>query len=130
MANHSASNRTFYCDFLAQPVQSDNAYNADTNTEDVIINTIHDPEQQIHLWWEGAWGAVQAISNEFQIVLSSEHANVIRTIPRSGNVEREIFVGLILQYHYVGLVVPNNVARICNSEDVTLDNTDDPLSDA
>ena len=29
VANHLENNSTFYCDFLAQPVQTNNAYNAD-----------------------------------------------------------------------------------------------------
>ena len=80
--------------------------------------------------------AIQGISNHFQVainVLSSEHANVIRTVPISGGVEHEVYVGLILQYHYVGLnrlAASNSV--LSSPEGVTPDNTedtDDPLSD-
>ena len=37
----------FYRDFLAQPIECDNAYNADTeapNDEDAFIVTVHDSE--------------------------------------------------------------------------------------
>ena len=112
VANHLENNSVFYRDFLAQPVQTNNAYNADTEApsdEDAIVDSVHDPEQQMQLRWEryihrfrnGAWGdhlAMQGISNEFNVainVLSSEHSNVTLTVPRSGNVEHEVYIGLI-----------------------------------
>ena len=77
VANHLESNSTFYRDFLAQPVQTNNAYNADTEAptdQDAIIDSVHDKEQQMQLRWEryihrfrnGAWGdhlAIQGIAN-------------------------------------------------------------------
>ena len=71
----------FYHDFIAQPVESDNAYTADTEApsdEDAFIDKVHDPEQQVQLRWEryvhrlrnGAWGdhvAIQGISNVFNM---------------------------------------------------------------
>ena len=45
VANHLS---IFFGDFLAQPVQTSNAYNADTETpsdEDAIIDSVHDPER-------------------------------------------------------------------------------------
>ena len=131
VAKHLESNSVFYSNFLAQPVASNNAYNADTeapNDEDANIDTIANPQQQMLLRWQkyirrfrnGAWGdhiTVQGISNEFHVavnVLSSEHSNVIRVVPRyCGNIEHEVNIGLIMQYHYVGLdklATPNNVA--------------------
>ena len=55
VANHLEGNSEFYRDFLAQPVQTDNAYNADTEApsdQDAIIDSIHDTEQQMQLRWE------------------------------------------------------------------------------
>ena len=49
VTNHLANNNTFYHDFLAQPIQSSDAYNADTEApsdEDAIIDSAHDAEQQ------------------------------------------------------------------------------------
>ena len=63
----------------------------------------------IHRFRNGAWGdhiSVQSISNVFHLainVLSSEHSNMIRVVPRDDNIEHEVYIGLILQYHYVGL---------------------------
>ena len=81
MANHLENNAVFYRDFIAQPVQRNSAYNADTEApsdEDAFVNIVHDPEQQMQLRWEtyvhrlrnGAWSdhvAIQGISNEFNI---------------------------------------------------------------
>ena len=138
----------FYCDFLAQPMQSNNAYDADTEArsdEDAFIDTICDSKLQVRLRWgryihrlrNGAWGdhvAIQGIANEFNVavnVLTSRHSNMIRIVPRNGNVEHEVYIGLILQYYYVGLdkIAVSNSA--VNTTNTTLDNTDDddPLSD-
>ena len=84
VANHLANNSTFYRDFLAQPIQSDDTYNADTEApseEDAIIDSVLDPEQQTQLRWErylhrfrnGAWGdnlTIQGISNEFNVAIN------------------------------------------------------------
>ena len=103
---------------------------------------IHDTEQQMQLRWEryiyrfrnDGWGdhlAIQGISNVFNVainILSSEHSNVIRNVPRSGNVEHEVYIGLILQYHYVGLDKLVDASGLDNS---TTDSTgnNDPLGD-
>ena len=143
---HLESNAIFYRDFLAQPIRCSNAHNADTeapNDEDAFIDTVHQSEQQLQLRFEkyvsrlrnGAWGdhvAIQGISDRFNIainVLSSEHSNMIRVIPRNGTIEHEVYIGLILQYHYVGL---DKVAvSDSNSQNTTTDpnDTDDPLND-
>ena len=55
VANHLDNNSVFYRDFLAQPVQYNDAYNADTEApsdEDAIIDLVHDPERQTQLRWE------------------------------------------------------------------------------
>ena len=54
---------------------------------------------------------------------------MIRVIPRNGTIEHEVYIGLILQYHYVGL---DKVAvSDSNSQNTTTDpnDTDDPLND-
>ena len=66
-------------------------------------------------------------------VLSSEHSSVGPNVPKSGNVEHKVYIGLVMQYHYVGLdrlALSNNVGS--SSENGTPDdtgNTNDPLSD-
>ena len=83
----------FYRDFLAQPVTSSNAYSADTEApddDDAIIDNISDPEQQVQLRFakyvhglrNGAWGDHMAIQGIAINVLSSEHTNMIRVVPK------------------------------------------------
>ena len=112
VVNHLDTNSVFYCNFLAQPVACNNAYNADTEapTEDTYINSVHHPEQQMQLRWQkyihrlrnGAWGdhniTIQAIANEFNVainVLSSEHSNMTSIVPNSTNFEHEVYISLI-----------------------------------
>ena len=150
VANYLDNNSVFYHDFLAQPVESNNAYNADTDApgdEDAFIDTVSDPEQQVQLRWEryiqrfrnGAWGnhvAIQGISNEFNIainIISSEHSNMVHIVTRNGDVEHEVYIGLILQYHYVGLhkiTESDNVANGSETETTdTTSSTNNPLND-
>ena len=122
-------------------------YNADTEApseQDAYINTIADPEQQAVLRWanyldrlrSGAWGdhiALQGIANVFNVavnVLSSENSSMIRVVPMNTSVEHEVNVGLILQYHYVGLdKVSHGSMCTPNSTTANPTNSDDPLDD-
>ena len=119
-----------------------NPYNADTEAPDDDDALIDDPEQQMQLRFKkyvrrlrrGAWGdhiAIQGISNHFNIainVMSSEHSQMFRVVPRNGTVEHEVYIGCILQYHFVGLdLITLNV----NSHHTTSEPNDvrDPLND-
>ena len=126
VANHLKSTSDFYHDFQSHPVPSCDAYNADTEAptaEDAYISTIIDPEFQAQLCWEkylsrlrdGAWGdhiVIQGICNMFNIninVLSTQTPTMIPNVPMSDASQYEVYVGLIMQYHYVGLdKVPSN----------------------
>ena len=119
VADHLQANAALYCDFLCQPVSSEDGYNADTEqptAEDEFIKSVSDTQLQTELRWQkyvrclrqGAWGdhiTMQAIADMLSVkinVLSSNHPMVSVT-PAVCSAECEIFVGLILQYHYVGL---------------------------
>ena len=119
VADHLEANAASYCDFVCQPVATDNKYNADTEpptAEDVYIDSVSDPKLQTQLRWEkylrclrlGAWGdhiTIQAIADMLSVninVLSSDHVAVSVT-PGNCTATREIFVGLVMQFHYVGL---------------------------
>ena len=95
-------------------------YNADTmplTDEDAYIDTIAGPELQSLLCWQqyliklrnGAWGdhiAIQGIANMLTLrinVLSSQYATITPIEPTDNSAQHELYVGLILQYHYVGL---------------------------
>ena len=130
-ADYLQSNKESFCDFICQPVAQNDGYNADTLSPtkvDKYIDSISYPELQNELRWQKylsylrqvPWGdniAMQAISDMLCVtinVLSSHHL-MYSVTPSNGYVANEIFVGLIMQYHYVGLdkvpeqpqVVPN-----------------------
>ena len=91
VANYLRANKASYCDFVCQPVEQSDGYNADTaapTKEDIYIASISDPEIQTELRWqkyvqklkEGAWGdhvAMQAIADMLSLttitVLSSDY---------------------------------------------------------
>ena len=84
--------------------------------EDEYINSVADPELRTKLRWEkyltclrqGAWGdhiTLQGIADMLSLkmnVLSSHHP-MFSVAPGNCSAVCEIFVGLIMQYHYVGL---------------------------
>ena len=152
VANNLEENSEFYRDLLAQPMASNNSYNADTETpleQDAYIDTIADPEQQAKLRWQsylnrlrnGAWGdhmAIQGMSNVFNIavnVFSSENPNnMITVVPMNTSAQHEVYIGLIMQYHYVGLdKISHNDKYSCRDNNRStaspVDHLDDPLDD-
>ena len=150
VADHLENNCGVYCDFVSEPVASDNSYNADTEApsdDDAYIAAVADPQLQIRLRWEryvqrlrnGAWGdhiALQGIADMLNItvhVLSSQTQAMTHVVPRSGVSQCDVYVGLILQYHYVGL---DQVSMDIDTdlggnspEDTPPRRTDDPLDD-
>jgi len=130
VTNHLDVNSALYSESLSQPVASQDAYNADTEpptAEDEYINSVADSQLQLQLRWEkylrclrtGAWGdhiALQAVADMLGVainVLCSHHPMVTVT-PRNCEAVYEVFVGLIMQYHYLGL---DNIP-VCGSNDV------------
>ena len=139
VANHLEDNVSNYIPFISQPVASDNAYSADTEPpteEDAYTNSIDDPELQSVLCWKnylkrlrnGSWGdhiVLQSIANMFTItinVLCSQSATMVRIEPNNGPGSHELYVGLILQYHYVGLDKLTNTAGENLSESTAVNN--------
>ena len=106
-------NAASYWDFLAQPVASNDPYNADTEppiAEDEYINSVTDPQVRKHLKMhqyvknlrQGAWGdniTIQTIADMLKLhinVMSSHHPMYAVTPSNSNNALCEIFVGLIM----------------------------------
>ena len=154
VADHLEANAALYCDFLCQPVSSEDSYNADTEqptAEDEYIKSVSDPQLQTELRWQkyvrclrqGAWGdhiTMQAIADMLSVkinVLSSNHP-MLSVTPAICSAECEIFIGLILQYHYVGLdKLPVCGARVQqhtqnnpHDTDTNSDNVNEVLDDA
>ena len=149
VADHLEANAAFYCDFLCEPVSSESAYNADTEqptAEDEYINSVSDPQLQMELRWQKyvehlrqeAWGdhiTLQAIADMLCVkinVLSSNYPMFSVTPAAICSVKCEIFVGLILQYHYVGLdklpAFDAGIDNIQNSPDSSSE-ADDTIDD-
>ena len=66
------------------------------------------------------------LSNEFNVaisVLSSQHSNMIRIVPSNASVEHEVYIGLILQYHNVGLGKIDVYDNVVNEENAHVNNT-------
>ena len=158
VADHLENNSILYMGFLSQPVVSNDAYNADTeppDDQDAYIETVTDHDLQTELRWvkylkrlrDGAWGdhiAIQGICDMYNVtvnVLSSQNPNMIQILPRSyikHASQGEVYVGLIMQYHYVGLdqmpmdvgTNDNIVADHATPEDSQASTTETPLDDA
>ena len=148
VASHMEANAASYRGFVCQPVATNSKYNADTEPptdEDEYINSVSDPELQTQLRWDkylrrlrqGAWGDhinMQAIADMLSVkinVLSSDHP-VASATPSNSSATCEMCVGLIRQYHYVGLdkmcdssveQTAQNVQTI-SADNVTVANTD------
>lgn len=121
--DHLENNGNLYKRFVSQPVVSQDPYNADTEpptAQDAYVETIADHELQVDLQWakciqrlrDGAWDdhiAVQAICDMFNItvhILSTANPTMIPILPRSFityDSDGDPYIGLIFQYHYVGL---------------------------
>ena len=161
VVDHLQNNSNLYKRFVSQPVVSNDPYNADTEpptAQDERIETIADHELQVELRWakyvqrlkDGAWGdhiAIQGICDMFNVtinVLSSQNLTMTPILPRSYikyDSEGEVYVGLVLQYHYVGLdqmsmdidstVVATEDTAICNPpEQGHASTNENPLDDA
>ena len=141
-------NPALYCDAVSQPIASCDAYNADTEpptVEDEYISSVSDPQLQLQLRWEkylmclrnGAWGdhiTIQGIADMLSVnitVLCSHHP-IVTVTPRCCNANFELYVGLILQYHYVSLdripvcssnAVQQNVSQSATAADALDDAT-------
>ncbi|XP_064402301.1 uncharacterized protein LOC135348074 [Halichondria panicea] len=140
-----------YSHFVHQSVDSNDGYNADNeplDEEDSHIASLADPEEQRLLRWgkylrrlsDGAWGdhiALTAIANLFSLkintfTLNRSGTNVVTVNPCG---EHEVNIGLIMQYHFVGLDAPVTTPTLTNSSlacasirhDSEVDHMTDPL---
>ena len=114
VASHMEANAALYRGFVCQPVATNSKFNADTEPptdEDEYINSVSDPallrwDKYLRRLRQGAWGDhinMQAIADMLSAkinVQSSDHPVASAT---PSNATCEMSVGLIKQYHYVGL---------------------------
>ena len=112
------------------------------------MSSVADPQLQAELRWQkyvrrlrqGAWGdniTMQAIADMLSVKISvlSSHHRMFTVTPGICSAECEIFVGLILQYHYVGLdklpVCGYSVEQNTQSSPIVSEqaNTNSPVAD-
>jgi len=122
VVDYSSGQGDVYSPFLPQSVASDDGYNAENESvgeKDAYIESITDPEVQQELHWQkylrrlrqGVWGdniAIAAMCNLFNVSISVLCANaagtsIARNTPNSGYGTHELRIGLIMQFHFVGL---------------------------
>ena len=146
----------FYSDFLHQSVGSSDGYNADNeplDEEDAYIESITDPVVQQELRYQkyvrrmskGAWGdsiAISAMCNMFNVnivVLCANAAGTsiaVNTPINDDMCKDELILGLIMQYHFVGLdsIVANEtssalpVQGVSNDEECVDELNDDTIA--
>ena len=141
----------FYSDFVHQSVSSGDGYNADNeppDEEDAYIESITDPIVQQELRYqkyvrrlnEGAWGdsiAVSAMCNMFDVNIvvycaNNDGTSIAVNTPIDDVCEQSLNLGLIMQYHFVGLdgILDNTVANDTTSSlPVSNDNECDEIDD-
>ena len=138
----------FYSDFVHQSVSSGDGYNADNeppDEEDAYIESITDPVVQQELRYqkyvkrlsEGAWGdsiAIAAMCNMFDVNIvvfcaNEDGTNIAVNTPIGDVCEQSLRLGLIMQYHFVGLdgILDNTVAN--DTLPVSNDNECDEIDD-
>ena len=137
----------FYSDFVHQSVSSSDGYNADNeppDEEDAYIESITDPVVQQELRYqkyvrklsEGAWGdsiAIAAMCNMFNVNIvvycaNNDGTSIAVNTPIGDVCEQSLSLGLIMQYHFVGLdILDNTVAN--DTLPVSNDNECDEIDD-
>ena len=147
VATHLQEHSDIYMSFVTSPIVSDSPWNHDTaapDDMDVCISSISDHNVSSILAWEryleritsGSWGdhvVIAALANIFNVTINVVHArqlacNVITTSPADGQVTCKVNLGLLMQYHYVGLDKQNpEQIAISSHEDTSriLDNVNE-----
>ena len=108
--------------FVTPPIASKSVLNRDTeapNAVDASIFSVADPDTRSQLGYaryvdkvrSGAWGdhvVIAAIADMFHVTINAVHARqscstVSVTSPVDDKSNYEINIGLVMQYHFVGL---------------------------
>ena len=104
VADQLGANRASHCDFVCQPVAQNEDYNADTEPQTHDDDSTEDPELLI---WQKCLKCLKKvpISDMLGVTINvlSSHYPMYSVTPRNHCADNEVLVGLIMQYHYVGL---------------------------
>ena len=150
LVTHLRENALHYRGFVssAVPANNGNVYSADTvapDEYDGYISLMNDYEEQSQFRWEryldrlsnGAWGdhiALQGISNMLKITIEilkidTNDREIFTTVcPSDGASNYVVNIGLLLQFHYVGLDPVdsiNVIEHVSNDNSVSCRNVTD-----
>ena len=147
VVSYMESHGDFFSGFLAEANVSSNPYNADTEApgvEDARIDSITDPEVQLLARWtryldrlsNGAWGdnlCIAAIADMFSVTINvytanEQRCNFLAVNPQNGNSLLVLNIGLVMQWHYVGLDVVHVASPKVNEPSNSLESCVDPPS--
>ena len=122
VASYLEEHANLYMPFVVSPTASDNLYNNDTETPDAmdaLISSMSDPETSSVLAYEryiervrsdtrGDHVVIAALASMFHVTINVVHARqrdctVSITPPVDSQSNCELNLGLIMQYHFVGL---------------------------
>ena len=122
VASYLEEHANLYMPFVVSPIASDNPYNNDTETPDAMdafISSMSNPETSSVLAYEryiervrsDSWGdhvVIAALANMFHVTINVVHARqrdctVSITPPVDSQSNCELNLGLVMQYHFVGL---------------------------
>ena len=142
VASYLEDHNDFYVNFVHDPILSEDPYNADNehpNEEDVYIASMSDPTIRSRLRWEkylrrlrndasGDQLVIVALSNMFNVTINVSHATeqactVTTNTPTDNASNIEMNIGLVMQYHYVGLDKLNTTSPTVGSHSNSPNNT-------
>ena len=145
VVSYIESHGDFFSGFLAEANVSSNPYNADTEApgvKDARIDSITDPEIQLLARWtryldrlsNGAWGdnlCIAAIADMFSVTINvctanNQRCNFLAVNPQNGNSLLVVNIGLVMQWHYVGLDVVHVATPKVNEPSNSLESCVDP----
>ena len=119
VASYLEEHAKLYMPFVVSPIATDNPYNNDTYVMDALVSSMSDPETSSVLAYEryiervrsNSWGdhvVIAALANMFHVTINVVHARqcnctVSITPPVDSQSNCELNLGLVMQYHFVGL---------------------------
>ena len=147
VADYLSEHADFYSAFVHQPVNSNDGMNADNepvDDEDVYLESLSDPVVQQELRWQkylrrlrqGAWGdniAIAAMCDLFDVCINVFWArqagtSIVKNTPSLTDGKRVLNIGLILQFHFVGLDKLDSADKTKSSDDATVELDDETIA--
>ena len=135
VADFLSEHADFYSTVVHHPVNSNDGMNVDNepiDDDNVYIESLTDPVVQHELRWlkylrwlkQGTWGdniAIAAMCDLFDVITNVFWArqggtSIVKNTPSVADGKHKLNIGLILQFHFVGLGKLNSAAKAKTSE--------------